>query len=183
VAHLLLTLARMSHTSSSESQRDATQTLALLFAAVSGLLIVIATPMAVVPIVGCLGLPLFLLAFLGFALSWLVLGDADVALARKLIGAALVIVALFLFFRAYASGVGIIVEHFQRREGAPSLSEMWRPFLSLVWSSIALASGIAVRHKKPIPLAPRSTLLYALTAVIGWSFLAILCALGLPTTA
>jgi hypothetical protein len=92
-----------------------------------------------------------------------------------------VLYALYLFFAGYLGGVGVIADLF--RENGPPLSAMWAPIARLTWATMALALGVAIRHRRPMRIAVASATVLVITSTLGFCLLAILCALGLPTSA
>ncbi len=142
--------------------------------------LVLAGPMLRVPYLGCLGLPLGLLAALAVSLTVVFMGWLEVPWWRQLAGVALAFLGLYLFFVAYLEGLGTIAEHFLDRRSAPPLSDLW---LSARWLALAagtLGGSVVLRRNRGIRYGVGVGVVASLTAGLGWVLLVLLGILGFP---
>lgn len=162
------------------STRTAQDTMILLAVALSGFFLVLAGGMLPIPMIGCLGLPLALLAGAAFSVAVLSCGRLEVAWWRQTLGILLAVASLALFARAYLSGLGIIAEHFLGRAGAPSLLALWRPASSLALSALTVGAAAQLRRRGDRWVALVLGSLVGSTGVLAWAFLIVLGLLGVP---
>lgn len=163
-----------------ESTRSAQDGLLLLGMVLAAIGLVVAGPMLPVPYLGCLGLPLGLLAALVFSLTVVFMGRLEVPWWRQLAGVGLALLGLYLFFFAYIEGLGTIAAHFLDRRGAPPLSDLWRSAGSLTLAASALAASVGLRRHGGLRLGAGVGVIAALTAGLGWALLVLLGILGFP---
>lgn len=162
------------------STRIAQDTMVLLWAALAGFLLVLAGGMLPVPMVGCLGLPLAILAGLGFSMAVLACGRLEVPWWRQTVGVLVALGGLALFFHSYLDGLFVIAAHFLGREGAPPLSALWRPGGTLGIAALAIGGAAMLRRRGDRWVACVLSALVGLTSVLAWSFLIVLALLGIP---
>ena len=152
----------------------------LLAVALSGFFLVLGGGMLPLPMIGCLGLPLALLAGAAFSVAVLACGRLEVPWWRQTLGVLLAIVGLALFARAYLAGLEIIAEHFLDHAGAPSLLELIGPASSLALSALTVCAAAQLRRRSdrwaPFVLGA----LVGFTGVFAWAFLIVLGVLDVP---
>ncbi|HJL20093.1 MAG TPA: hypothetical protein RMH99_30790 [Sandaracinaceae bacterium LLY-WYZ-13_1] len=163
-----------------ETKRRAQDRLLLLATGLAGGGLVLAGGLLPVPFLGCLGLPLAMLAGLAFAVAMLACGRLEVAGWRHLVGLGLVGLGLYGFAGAYLDGLAIVVEHFLDRPGAPSLLALVHPAGRLAFAALALGAAAALRRRDGGRMGRAVAALTALTGLGAWAFLVALALLGLP---
>jgi hypothetical protein len=163
-----------------ETTRHAQDTLVLLATGLGGAGLVLAGGMLPVPMLGCLGLPIAMVAGLAFAIGILVCGRLEVPMWRQVVGVALAVVGLHLFFHAYLGGLAIIAEHYLGRAGAPPLSDLVHPGLRLGIASLLLGASVGLRRAKDLWVSRAIATVTALTGALAWLFLIVLAILGVP---
>ena len=163
-----------------ESTRNAQDGMLLMGFLLAALGLVIAGPLLPVPMLGCIGLPIGLLAALIFSLMLVLMGRTEVPWWRHLFGVAVAVGGLYLFFSTYLEGLAIIAEHFLDRRGAPPLSDLVGCFPWLALAALVMSGSVAIRRKRGKGLPIGVAVVSAATAGLGWALLVLLGILGFP---